>query len=79
MAVVFNQAFKHGTEEFARNGVYAFGDADAEAYFRKAGVAAVAPIPSVPVLIPVGSITIDPTTVMGNGPKRGRRVMELEG
>jgi len=75
MAVIFNQRVRHGKVDFHPGPVYAFEDPDAEPYFVAAGWASTtgdAPT----VTISLDEIDIDPATIFGDGPRKGKRVIE---
>lgn len=76
MSLKFNQRVKHGKLDFHPKVVYGFEDPDAPVYFKAMGWAAeTSEKPE--VTITIGELDIDPDTVFGDGPNKGRKVMEV--
>jgi len=76
MAIKFHAPTKHGAHAFAPGVAYAFEDDGAEPYFLAAKFAEETDDDAV-VVMPAGSIEVDPETVFGtNGVDLGKRVLE---
>ena len=75
MAIKFNQPVKHGAVQLLPGIALAFEDADAEAYFTKAGWAEVTSDEPV-FTYDAEAIAVDPEAVFGDGPTKGQRVLE---
>lgn len=74
MAIKFSGPTRHGHHTFAPTIALAFDDEDAETYFVKAGFAEATNDEPV-MTYPAGSVEIDPETVFGDGPNRGKLVI----
>lgn len=72
-SIVFNQVVKHDKREFAPGVAYDV-DADAANYFITAGWAEETPDPA-SITVGADEIAVDPSTIWGNGPDRGKRVL----
>lgn len=74
MAVKFNQAVRHGTAQLLPDVAVAFEDSDADAYFIGMGWAA--STTDAPVYTySKDEVSIDPETVFGDGPNKGKPVL----
>lgn len=72
--IKFNQRIKHGTLDFHPSIAYGFDDPDAAPYFKACGWAD--DTDDVPVVtITSGEVDIDPCTIWGDGPDKGKFVM----
>ncbi|WP_293875551.1 hypothetical protein [Sphingomonas sp. UBA978] len=74
MAIKFTSPTKHGATTFVPSVALAFEDKDAEPYFIAAGFAEATDDEPV-MTYPVGEVDIDPETVFGDGPNKGKLVM----
>lgn len=75
MNIKFNTLVKHERVMFSPAIVYGFSEANVAAYFIAAGMAAESEDPA-DVEIAAGEVTVDPDTVFGTGPNRGKLVLE---
>lgn len=71
--ITFNEVVKHGKKEFVPNTVYEVSD-EAAAYFIAAGWAKTSTAKAT-VTVQPGEVAVDPSTVWGSGPDRGKRVL----
>lgn len=74
MAIKFTSPTKHGAITFVPGVSLAFEDKDAEPYFIAAGFAEVTKDKPV-MTYAQGEVDIDPETVFGDGPNKGKLVM----
>jgi hypothetical protein len=72
--IKFNQRVKHGTLDFHPGPRYGFEDPDAAPYFKTCGWAEDA-TGDPDVVITMGELDIDPCTIYGDGPNKGKFVM----
>lgn len=73
--ITFNQRVKHGRLDFHPGINYGFEDPDAAPYFKACGWAVDVPNGEAQVVITFDELDIDPLTIWGDGPNRGKFVM----